>query len=210
MCKPGFYNCDSDWFNGCESTNVCEPTGGIKLQFALKLQGINNNPIAARKLKFKVMVVGTHGNRQGPKEVELTISDRKDGVFEGETDFEKLMPEQNFKIFVKGPKHVQKRYCDILPAGGTDYYCNNDRGFELKAGVNKIDLTQAPLLAGDLPLPEQDGILNSKDIVALRNCIKDRTDECTVQTDVNYDGVTNGTDFTIVLNSMGIKYDDEN
>lgn len=210
VCNQGFYNCDNNWVNGCEATTVCQPTGGVKLKLALKLQGINTTPVTAKGLKFKVSAIGTNNNKQGPKEVELLVSDRNDGIFEGTVDFEKLMPESNFRLFIKGPKHVQKRICDAKPTGGTDYYCSNEQGFALNTGINEIDLTQTPLLAGDLPLPEQDGILNSKDIVAIRNCIKDRTDECVKQTDVNYDGVTNGTDFTIVINSMGIKYDDEN
>lgn len=210
VCNQGFYNCDNNWVNGCEATTVCQPTGGVKLKLALKLQGINTTPVTAKGLKFKVSAIGTNNNKQGPKEVELLVSDRNDGIFEGTVDFEKLMPESNFRLFIKGPKHVQKRICDAKPTGGTDYYCSNEQGFALNTGLNEIDLTQTPLLAGDLPLPEQDGILNSKDIVAIRNCIKDRTDECVKQTDVNYDGTTNGTDFTIVINSMGIKYDDEN
>jgi len=210
VCNQGFYNCDNNWANGCEATTVCQPTGGVKLKLALKLQGINTTPVTAKGLKFKVSAIGTNNNKQGPKEVELLVSDRNDGIFEGTVDFEKLMPESNFRLFIKGPKHVQKRICDAKPTGGTDYYCSNEQGFALNTGINEIDLTQTPLLAGDLPLPEQDGILNSKDIVAIRNCIKDRTDECVKQTDVNYDGTTNGTDFTIVINSMGIKYDDEN
>lgn len=210
VCNQGFYNCDSNWANGCEATQVCQPTGGIKLKLSLKLQGVNTTPVTVNRLKFKISVMGTNNNKQGPKEVELLVSDRNDGVFEGIVDFEKLMPEDNFRLFIKGPKHVQKRICDPRPTGGSEYYCSNEQGFALNAGINEIDLTQTPLLAGDLPLPEQDGILNSKDIVAIRNCIKDRTDECVKQTDVNYDGATNGTDFTIVINSMGIKYDDEN
>ena len=210
-CQTGFYNCDNNWDNGCESTQACSSvSGGVKLQLLLKLQGINNTPVTAPKLKFKLTLAGSGDNRQLIEEIELTASSANNGLYEGTVLFDKIKPEGSFKLLVKGPKHIQKRFCHTQPTGGTAYRCTSQEGFTVIDGVNVLDLSQVPLLTGDVPIPEQDGFLNSKDVAALKSCIQARTTTCINQTDLNYDGATNGTDFTIILNSMAIKYDDEN
>ena len=209
-CDAGFYNCDGNWNNGCESTQECAATGGVQLQLSLKLQGINSTPATARKLKFKMTLYRGEINQQQINDVELTASDANNGVYEGTVSFDKITPADKFKLFIKGPKHIKKRFCHTTPTGGINYRCTGEEGFAINDGVNVLDLTQIPLLSGDLPIPTQDGFLNSQDVAALKTCIQERTTTCINQTDLNYDGAVNGTDFTIILNSMAIKYDDEN
>lgn len=209
VCNSGFYDCDNDLTNGCESNQACQSNGNIQLKLSVKLQGVDRTPATTKRLPFKISLIGSENNKQGPQTVELTASERNDGIFEGMVEFNQLQPEANFRLLIKGPKHLQKRICDPKPTGMYTYHCSGNQSFPLSTGINEIDLTQAPLLTGDLPLPKQDGILNSNDTVAIQNCMVNPNDNCKQQTDVNFDGVTNGTDLILVINSMGIKYDDE-
>ena len=185
-----------------------ETTNNISVKIKAKLQAINSKPKRGEKVKMNVNFYGEKDNKQNVKDVEF-ISDDK-GVYSATVPLNKLSAGPNFKLFIKGPMHVQKRICHKTPTGGILYNCNlSQTGFELTNGENTMDLTNVPLLAGDLPLP-QDSILNAKDISALNKCLLKRTEDCLNSADVNYDGVVNANDFAIVTNSMAIKYDDEN
>lgn len=180
----------------------------IKIKVKAKLQGINKSPSRAKKIKMSLSFHGPQKNKQDFVDIEFEADDN--GVYTGEVLANKLVAGEGFKLFIKPPMHIQKRFCHAIPTGGINYHCSSsDLGFALAEGENLLDLSEVPLLAGDLPLP-QNSILNAQDIGVLIKCISDRTEECIQKTDVNYDGATNGTDFTIVINSMAIKYDDEN
>jgi len=208
LCKNNFYNCDNAWENGCEATSACVASGSVSLKLSLKLQGINHTPSATNKIKVKLKL--TNGSsKQELSEVELISSSENNGVFSATVDFKQITPGPGFNLFVKAPKHIQKRYCVATPSGGITYRCSKDEQIIITDGLNTLDLTGAPLLSGDLPLP-QDGILNSRDVVGLKNCIGKTDATCKNNGDLNYDGAVNGNDFSLLVESMGIKYDDEN
>jgi len=200
------FSIDSD--NAEAEVKIRGNTGGnIKAKLLVKLQGITKTPDAANKIKVGLKIYGKGDNRQELSEVELVSSSDNDGVFFADLNFDELTPGKDFQLFIKGPMHIQKRYCDLEPTGGTGYHCTGQQGFELVDGENTINLTAVPLLVGDLP--PQDGVLNSVDVVAIKDCIKEQTTECINKTDVNLDGITNGTDYSLLISSMGVKYDDE-
>jgi len=207
-CVSGFYNCDNSWDNGCEATTECNPAGNVSLKLSLKLQGVNKTPTATNKIKVKLNL--TNGSSKEEKsDVELTSSSENNGVFTGTVTFSKIIPGPGYQLYVKGPKHVQKRFCSAAPTGGAEYRCSSNEQIIITSGENTLNLVEVPLLSGDLPLP-QDGVLNSRDVVALKKCINKTDAECLNIGDLNYDGAVKAQDFSLIIESMGIKYDDEN
>jgi hypothetical protein len=207
-CVSGFYNCDNSWDNGCEATTECNPAGNVSLKLSLKLQGVNKTPTATNKIKVKLNL--TNGSSKEEKsDVELTSSSENNGVFTGTVTFSKIIPGPGYQLYVKGPKHVQKRFCNAAPTGGAEYRCSGSEQIIIASGENTLNLVEVPLLSGDLALP-QDGVLNSRDIVALKKCINKTDTECLNIGDLNYDGAVKAQDFSLIIESMGIKYDDEN
>ena len=190
-----------------ETTVTAGPKANISVKIMTKLQGIESKPKRGEKLRMNVNFYDEKDNKQNVKDVEFVSNDS--AVYTATISLNKFSAGSNFKLFIKGPMHVQKRFCHKTPTGRFDYNCtSSETGFQLVEGENIIDLTNVPLLAGDLPLP-QNSILNAQDIAALANCIYNSSSDCINKTDVNYDGVTNANDFAIVTNSMAIKYDDE-
>jgi hypothetical protein len=112
---------------------------------------------------------------------------------------------------VKGPKHLQKKICDAAPSetsGGT-YHCGEGK-INLKAGDNDLNLSGILMLVGDLPENgTQNGIIDSYDTSYVRQHLQStKADELAIA-DVNYDGVIDGQDYSLVLASLSIKYDEE-
>jgi len=208
VCNANFFNCDGSWDNGCEATSACTTTGNVSLNLSVKLQGINKTPTATNKIKVKLNL--TNGSsQQALSDVELVSSSENNGAFVGTIPFSQIAPGPGYNLYIKGPKHVQKRFCTAIPTGGVEYRCGTNEQIILTDGTNTLNFTAVPLLAGDLPLP-QDGVLNSRDVIALKRCINKTDAECLNIGDINYDGAVRAGDFSLVIESMGIKYDDEN
>jgi len=205
-CKPDYYNCDGDWTNGCESKTVCLPGGDVSLKLKLKLQGIDGQP-KIPDMNVRVSITG--GDLHGKKTFsDVAFKAKENGIYIGQVALANVNPGNNYRVLIKAPKHMQKRFCVLKPTGGTRYKCSAKNGLTLEKGENIANFIEVPQLVGDLPLP-QDGILNAKDIKAVKDCIGSPNADCINKTDVNYDGATNGMDFSLMQASMELKYDDE-
>ncbi len=130
-------------------------------------------------------------------------------IFTGEAGLVGVAPGNNYRILIKGPKHLQKKFCHLAPDvnDGSTYNCSGTTAITLNAGANPSDYSNIPLLVGDLP--PQDGVLNAKDAATMRKCLQQSSQECIDAADLNYDGVVNATDFSLLLQSMQLKYDEE-
>lgn len=204
ICNSSKYNCDEDWTNGCESTTSCEATHSASLNLKLKLQGVSESTKITPLQKFKITLGNSEKNKH-QKTVDLKLAD--DYTFTGEVGFDDIAIGDNFRLLIKGPKHMQKRFCTLTPKG-EDYSCKKDEGFTLVAGKNEADLSAVPLLSGDLP--EQDGLLDAEDVGSLLKCIAKPNKECIKITDLNYDGVTLGNDLSLMFATMATTYEDDN
>ncbi len=116
-----------------------------------------------------------------------------------------------FSIYLKGPKHLQKRICDAVPtetAGGY-YHCNYDN-IPLTQGVNTLDFTGILLLAGDLPITNghQNGVIDSEDTSYIRQNFGQTDSTILTNADLNLDGVIDTQDYSLVIAALSIKYDD--
>ena len=183
--------------------------GSTKLTLKLKLQGVAKKPIKADSIIFKVKLTG----KQTPpasesKSISFSVAD--DGTWTGAGDFSTPAGE-GYTLFVKGPKHLQKKVCDMVPTETTGgvYRCTDGK-ISLKTGDNTIDLTKIIMLVGDLPEKGvQNGIIDPYDTSYVRQHLQSTKSEELVIGDLNYDGVIDGQDYSLSLAALSIKYDEE-
>ncbi len=125
---------------------------------------------------------------------DVVVSYKGNGVY-GLDDFPLLdVPAgQNYKIFVKGPKHLAKGFPVNLVAGNNPVF----------------DWTNEELEPGDLP--PQDGKINALDISRLIELlgVANPSAEDLYAADLNYDEVINGADTNEMILTLSTKYDDD-
>ncbi|OGK27767.1 hypothetical protein A3C28_03895 [Candidatus Roizmanbacteria bacterium RIFCSPHIGHO2_02_FULL_39_9] len=186
--------------------------GPLSLNLKLRFQGILAEPAHEfNHLKVKVSLVSTFDSSGEATLVDF-VSD-KDGIWSGEATFNpptKFFPGGGYKLFVKGPKHLQKRICENLPketAEGT-YHCENGE-IVLQPGKNDLDLTGVFLLVGDLPNNgAQDGVVNSYDISLVRNNLGNSDAETVALADLNLDGKVDTQDYSLVIAALSVRSDE--
>lgn len=202
VCAP--VTCREDNFN-CS----CPVGGGggggtpvnVSLNMRLRLQGITKKPTRSDADIFQIRLVG-------PSETSLhgTFTPDNEGIYTG-TIAGSAVPGKYY-ILVKGPRHIQKKFCVATPSEtkpGT-YRCSAGQ-IDLKAGANTLDFSQVALLVGDLPM--QDGVVDSYDFSYIRQTLgSTKTSDLSVG-DLNRDGIIDTQDVSLILQALAIKYDEE-
>ena len=181
------------------------PRGNTTLNIKLKFQGITAKPVGGNQMNVKVKVAG--GNLSQPVESSAVFTVDDGGIWSGTTAFN-LDNASNYRVYIKGPKHIQKRVCHNAPAEswpGT-YGCF-DGEVALKPGNNDLDFSNIIQLVGDLP--DQDGVVNAYDISFIRNNLQSRDAHNLSIGDLNLDGVIDTQDHSLVISALSIKYDEE-
>ncbi|PJE63466.1 hypothetical protein COU89_03155, partial [Candidatus Roizmanbacteria bacterium CG10_big_fil_rev_8_21_14_0_10_45_7] len=112
-----------------------------------------------------------------------------------------------YSIYLKGPKHLRKRICTLAPAeADAERSCDTPQ-IIINAAAVSANWSPIRLLVGDLA--PQDGVLNTIDVAKMRSSVLSQDADAVSDADLNYDGVVNGTDVSLFLESMQRKYDDE-
>lgn len=176
----------------------------VNLRLKVKIQGVRQETFARQyaRLRFAVAVGKPTGER-----TEYARSDfihLGSGVYEGLVTYDPVdVPRgTNYKIIVKGPKHLAKRFCSAQ-ASGDDYYCpENAGGVVLNIGVQDLDYSTVPMSPGDLPLGDQDGIVDSSDLSFIRENLPSKDASTLRIGDLNLDGIIDTQDFSLVINSL--------
>jgi hypothetical protein len=177
----------------------------------LRFQGILKKPKNSSPINVKVKLGNSRTQLQTDYQIAtFTVDD--EGIWTGRVSFSNITPGGQYTLYVKGPKHLQKKICDQRPTesflGPGTYNCQDGR-ITLQAGVNDFDLTGILLLAGDLPVNgEQDGVINTQDTAYIRNNFG-KTDPATLAVaDINLDGIVDTQDWSGILQTLSIKGDD--
>jgi hypothetical protein len=207
FCGSGFYNCDNDWSNGCESSTSCD----MNLNISLRLQGVALKKPTLNTTKVLVKINARNGTNIANYE-NVVFTAETDHIFKATIPLSNVTPNDNYRILVKPPKHLQKKFCSLnpqLPDGieESTYVCQGTEAITLQPGANTADFSAIPIYVGDLPV--QDSYLNAKDVAAVSNCIGNQTEECINKADLNYDNTVNATDFSLLIQSMQLKTDEE-
>ncbi len=187
------------------TTPVTPVPGNVKLNLKLKFQGILQKPTTTT-MKVKVSLGGNSiGENLKSQVVDFTAGDG--GVWSGTAAFS-VPAGSGYKVYVKGPKHLQKKVCDSNPAetsAGT-YRCGDIGKIALKEGDNDLNFSNIILLTGDLP--DQDGIVDSYDLSYIRLNLGS-TDARVIQIgDINLDGLVDTQDYSLLVASLNVKYDE--
>ena len=189
-------------------------TTSISLALKIKLQGITQKPVNANSITVLVRLAGSNAIATNPaflaKYVQFTVNDA--GEWSGKADFEGVPTGGGYRIFVKGPKHIAKRICDASPtesAGGM-YHCADGK-IALSAGNNTLDFSKIILLAGDLPEVDgkQNGMIDAYDTTFVRTYLGTTDADKLAIGDLNLDGIIDTQDYSMILQSLFIKFDEE-
>jgi len=204
-----------DFKLNCESvdvtpTPISTASGNTKLTLKLKFQGIGSKPAdSLNSMAVKLKVKG--GDLKSDIERTATFTSDASGVWSGLTGFDLPSSGKKYTIYVKGPRHVQKKICDSAPsetAGGT-YKCS-DENIILSPGSHSLDFSELTLLSGDIygPNKVQDAVVNSVDISYVRNNLRETESSVLSVCDINLDGKCDTQDFSLIISSLSVKNDE--
>ena len=199
------------------ATNTPTPTGTVPpgseavLNFSVRFQGVDSGthkPTDAnktQKLSFRVK----KGNFEKVfTDVDAVYSDTN-GNWTGSVTLTGVTPGEGYAVFIKGPKHLAKKFC----TNNQTRRCVTEGSLALNSGKNEYDFTTLPLEAGDLPNPnqggKQDGVANSVDYSLARDRWLKNTAQNLAIADVNFDGVINSADTTLIRETIETRYEED-
>jgi hypothetical protein len=186
-------------------------TNSVTLNLKLKFQGILQKPKNSNSIIVRVKLGNAKTQLQtNYQTATFTVNDQ--GVWTGKVAFSNVTPGDGYTLYVKGPKHLQKKICDQTPTesalGPGTYSCQNGK-INLIGGENTFDLTNILLLAGDLPVSgAQDGVINAQDTAFVRNSLGKRDEATLAIADINLDNIVDTQDWSAILQTLSIKGDD--
>lgn len=237
VCGPGYVDCNNDGQCELPTAPVCEGEVSVIKSIKVKFQGVI--PVGGRRpsedpLNSEVSIVGPNGSQTTRADffAFATVKDTAGNdvwLWEArDVTFPKFQSASTYKVFIKGPKHLQKKICENNPTESREggYVCS-DGNIQITENA-ELDFTDIYLLAGDIPfgggnnqsnatsgaLGGQDRIVDSVDITYLRSALKRSQDERKeVQLnrigDLSLDAIVDAQDYQLAIYSLGFKYDDQ-
>ncbi|MDO8497041.1 MAG: M4 family metallopeptidase [bacterium] len=180
----------------------------VVLTLKLKFQGITGKVARSdlNTMKVRVTLAGTTQSARIEQYGNFTSGNN--GIWTGRVDFPTI-PAGNYKVFVKGPKHIQKKLCVTSPTETQpgSYRCRAGEMISLVKGNNALDFSGITFFVGDLP--EQDGLVNSFDFSLIRNNLGAVNASVLSTADLNFDGIIDAQDYSLVITALSIRYDEE-
>ena len=192
-------------------TAVPGDPANVTLDLKIKLQGVTKKPIKSDAVDVQVKLGGGGLTAvTAYKSVKFTVNDA--GIWSGKAEFADIPVGGGYRVYIKGPKHLAKKICDTAPSEtkGGEYHCGDGK-IELKAGENTLDFSKIIQLGGDLPEAggKQNGIIDAYDTTFVRTNLG-TTDAAKVAIgDINLDGGIDTQDYSIIIQSLSIKFDEE-
>lgn len=195
---------------GSTITSTIAPTrtsGEINIHFKVKLQGVTGTP---RVSEIKAKVGMKEPSFEDTIFQDTTLKYLGSGIWEGGV-FLNLKPRGDYTFLIKGPFHMQRKFCETSPKELYKgiYQCVDGK---LALGLESVewDFSTIPLLVGDLPDLDgtQDGIVNARDIAQLRQSIDRNDPEILDFCDVNFDGACNTTDYSLLIAAISARADE--
>ena len=151
------------------------------------------------------VMVGKEGFLSAPQ--VGTFTSDANGIWSGAVGFNDVTPGTGYRIYVKGPKHLQKKLCEAQPvetAAGT-YRCADGK-ITIASGQNTFDFSKVYLLVGDLPT--QNGVVDSYDTSYIKLNLGAKDAKALQTADLNLDGIVDTQDYSLVIAALTIKYDE--
>jgi hypothetical protein len=239
VCGPGYVDCNNDGECELPTDPVCEGNVSTIKSIKVKFQGVI--PVGGRRpsedpLNSEVSIVGPNYTETTRADFYAYATEKDDAgndvwLWEAkDVPFRQLNATDTYKVYIKGPKHLQKKVCDNNPTEARDggYVCS-DGNITIDATTEELDFTGIYLLAGDLPYgggnaydtesdgmtaAGQDRIVDSVDITFLRAALKRSQEErkelqLNKIGDLSLDAIVDAQDYQLAIYSLGFKYDDQ-
>lgn len=194
-----------------QTSQTPQTTGAITLNLSLKFQGILKKPDTQyNSMSVKISIAGGTLLPALPPQIGTFMSDDQ-GVWTGLVSFSSIPAGSNYRVLVKGPKHLQKRICDTNPSETYpgSYTCHEGK-IDLRTGVNTLDFSKIYQLAGDLAEQSgaQNGFTNSYDTSLIRNNLNSTDPNILKLADLNLDGIVNTQDFSLAIAALEFRTDE--
>ena len=198
------------------------PSGGyqnVTINFKIRFQGMpDKQPAdpAVRTIPVYVALLGETRSAQNNLGIgNLPFTSQNNGIWTS-TVTAYIDTSRKWNLFIKGPKHLRKRICTNVPQesipGG--YQCPTEVSvgpsiyqITFKPGVNDLDLSNILLLAGDIPV--QNGVIDAVDVAYIRANMGSQDPVVKARADLNYDGIVDAQDQSLIIASLAFKYDEE-
>lgn len=180
------------------------------LNLSLKFQGILNKPTVST---MTVKVILASGSASLATQSAVFNADEQ-GVWRGLVIFKNIADSVNYRLKIKGPKHLQKVICEAAPkeTEAGKYKCEQG-AIALNRGDNKsFDFSSILLLTGDLPDENnlQDGKLTTEDLIYVLNNQNSTDAKVLGRADLNLDGLVNSADLSLIKAAYSLQIEDQN
>jgi len=191
----------------CIFTPATVPTysGDVVINLKLKFQGITKKIDSKYNTQLvKIKLTNTDTGNSSSRLVN--VSQNGSAIWEGQVKFA-VPAGNNYKVFIKGPKHIQKKICQNNPTETLPgFYQCEDGTIKLIKGTNTLDFSNIIQIVGDLGT--QDGIVNSYDLALITNNLGKKDCAILKSADLNLDGIVDTQDYSLVLSALAIKLDE--
>ncbi|OGK61319.1 hypothetical protein A3G65_00320 [Candidatus Roizmanbacteria bacterium RIFCSPLOWO2_12_FULL_37_7b] len=178
----------------------------VWLDITVRMQGISQKPRFADAILVRVGITG--GSLADTKYLYVPFISDNQGLWRGRAALD-IPEDDSYCLLIKPQRHTQRKFCDNNPQESSPgEYKPEEENIFLKKGMNTLDFRNVTQLAGDLPMPKQDGVVNSRDILRVRRSLNSVYIEDLAIADLNNDGVVNGSDDAQVVYTLGIRTDE--
>jgi hypothetical protein len=188
--------------------STCDAETEVCINLRTRLQGITKQPEDTDPLDFVVTLNGGDLSTQAEKTVSMSVGG--EGIWDGTAIFTNVFNEgttsaSDFYVTIKPPKHLKRKICTTTPPeiqDGTSACETGELTFVL--GDNTLDISNAYFLAGDLPInnSEQNGIVESVDLIYIRNNIRKNTLDVLNEADLNLDKIIDSQDLALAVYTL--------
>jgi len=206
------------------------PLAEVQVALKLRFQGIMVMPQNTTSQRVKVSLVKEGDEQDNSSFYWAEMLPGYDGTYKGTIGVDSIDYNAKYYIYVKGPKHLQKKFCDSFPQSNAQgFYSCGKAKITLHNGQNDFDFSNIKLLAGDLP--EQGSVQNEMidvyDLGIMRQYVppicdvEGKKQDCTeaeiatykqpalIVCDINMDNKIDQQDWSLILASMAVKYDEK-
>lgn len=221
--------------SGTPAVSTTPAVAEVTIQFTLKFQGVDRANIATEENKTQKIRVTVARQLADPlqdiglqtiltktyTDIPITVTGADAAgiaLWQGEVPLTGITAGENYSVYIKGPKHLQRKFCQNNPTeqveAGFPYRCLGTGTISFTQGINTLDFSGVLLQAGDLPSEsgQQDGIINAYDVSSIVNILRDGENRNEVPlsiADIDLNGVVNAKDRSYLIETLEEKYGDE-
>jgi hypothetical protein len=186
-----------EFINPADLPKFSYPQTSALVNLRLKLLDTINPP-SISNIKGIAVAVGRVGESKFETQPQpFNLTPNSDGTFSGTAAFPDFKDGTKFSLMIKVDKYLLKRICDVAPTeSNPGQYTCVEPSLTIRRGENSFDFSGINLLSGDLGQP--DGVLNGYDLSIIRNNLNKNTREAALLADLNYDGLVDEKDLSII------------